>query len=107
MHFVVQRWPISATEEGLTPPIEPGSAPSPWFIFQTQNYFPNQNINLSCAAFPCPLLTSLLNTLLFHKQNLLNEARSALSRKHLLSAARQLGLMMDQGWQILRPLRDI
>lgn len=65
------------------------------------------NRNLLRAASLCPVLISLLNTLLPHKNHLLTESLSAHSRKYLLSAAPQLGFVMEQDWQVLGPLRDL
>lgn len=64
------------------------------------------NRNLLRAASPCHVLTSLLSALLSHKNHLLTEGLSALSRKHL-SAPPQLVLKIEQDWKLFGPLRDI
>lgn len=111
MHSIVQHWPVSATGEGLTPPTEPGSAPFPQGLAYLPNtklfYWPKQTTETFYMLL-LPALSSVhcLTLSLPHKKHLLTEACSALSRKHLPTAA-QLGLTMEQGWQLHGLLKDM
>lgn len=108
MRSIVHCWPISATGEGLTPPTEPGSAPSP----QGSVYLPNikpfswpkqTTETFFQVAAPCPVLTSPLNALLPTKSTY----SLLLTQPFLGNTSSLLGLMMEKDWWPLGPLRDI
>lgn len=106
MHSVVNCWPISATREGWHHPqsLDQVLLLRAWIIFQTQKYFPDQNRQQRpFVTLLLPVLSSVHRLTLSWSTNT-PKTLSALSRKHL-SAEPQLGLMMEQGWWALRPLR--